>query len=72
MTDVDMQEELEELRDWFAAQALQGLLAGANAPKKSASESPAQYARRVAEEAYLFADGMLHARSEAAAAQPLE
>jgi hypothetical protein len=48
-----------DLRDWFAGQALKGLLAGPNAPKKSKSEAPAQYAARVAEEAYLFADAMM-------------
>jgi hypothetical protein len=46
------------LRDWFAGQALAGLLAGPSAPKKSKAETPAQYATRVAEEAYLFADAM--------------
>jgi hypothetical protein len=51
-----------ELRDWFAGQALNGLLAGPNAPKKSGAESPQQYAVRVAEEAYLFADALLAAR----------
>lgn len=55
-----MSEEQEmDLRDWFAGHALQGLLAGPNAPKKSASESPDQYAGRVAGEAYQFADAML-------------
>ena len=53
-----------QLLDWFAGQALQGLLAGPNAPKKSGSESPDQYAVRVAEEAYLFAAAMLKARAE--------
>jgi hypothetical protein len=48
-----------ELRDWFAGEALNGLLSGANAPKKSGSESAEQYAHRVAEEAYLFAEAML-------------
>jgi hypothetical protein len=53
-------------RDWFAGQALAGLLAGPNAPKKSASESTQQYAVRVAEEAYLFADALVRASSEPA------
>jgi hypothetical protein len=35
-----------ELLDWFAGQALQGLLAGPNAPKKSGTESSGQYAVR--------------------------
>jgi hypothetical protein len=48
-----------ELRDWFAGQALAGLLAGPSAPKKSKAESAEQYAARVAEEAYLFADALL-------------
>ena len=51
-----------DLRDWFAGQALKGLLAGPNAPKKSGAESQDQYAIRVAEEAYLFADAMLRAK----------
>jgi hypothetical protein len=55
-----MSEEQEmDLRDWFAGHALEGLLAGPNAPKKSAAESPDQYAVRVAEEAYMFADAMM-------------
>jgi hypothetical protein len=55
-----MSEEQEmDLRDWFAGHALQGLLAGPNAPKKSGAESTDQYAVRVAEEAYLFADAMM-------------
>jgi hypothetical protein len=53
-----------ELLDWFAGQALQGLLAGPNAPKKSGAESPQQYAVRLAEEAYVFAGAMLRARDE--------
>jgi hypothetical protein len=53
-----------QLIDWFAGQALQGLLAGPNAPKKSGSESPEQYALRVAEEAYVFADAMLRTRAQ--------
>jgi hypothetical protein len=53
-----------QLVDWFAGHALQGLLAGPNAPKKSAAESPEQYALRVAEEAYIFADAMLRTRAQ--------
>jgi hypothetical protein len=60
-----MSEEQEmDLRDWFAGHALEGLLAGPNAPKKSGSESPDQYAVRVAEEAYLFADAMMHEQAK--------
>ncbi|HZT79458.1 MAG TPA: hypothetical protein VFA26_04535 [Gemmataceae bacterium] len=59
-----MANEDMDLRDWFAGRALQGLLSGPSAPKKSRSESPEQYAIRVAEEAYLFADAMLRARDE--------
>ena len=55
-------EQAFDLRDWFAGQALEGLLAGPNAPKKSGTESAEQYAHRVAEEAYLFADAMLQKR----------
>ncbi len=51
-------------RDWFAGQALTGLLSGPNAPRKSAAESPEQYALRVAEEAYVFADAMLQAKAQ--------
>ena len=51
-----------EMRDLFAGHALQGLLAGPNAPRKSGAESAEQYAVRVAEEAYLFAEAMLRAR----------
>jgi hypothetical protein len=53
-----------ELRDWFAGQALAGLLAGPNAPKKSRSESAEQYAVRVAEEAYLFAEALMQERAK--------
>jgi hypothetical protein len=56
-------EQATNLRDWFAGQALQGLLAGPNAPKKSRAESPDQYAARVAEEAYLFAEAMIRRQS---------
>lgn len=60
-----MAEEQEmDLRDWFAGHALEGLLAGPNAPKKSGSESPDQYAVRVAEEAYLFADAMMREQAK--------
>jgi hypothetical protein len=53
-----------ELRDWFAGLALNGLLGGPNAPKKSGTESAEQYATRVAEEAYLFAEAMLQTKSQ--------
>jgi hypothetical protein len=53
-----------ELLDWLAAKALVGLLSGPNAPKKSGAESAEQYAVRLAEEAYLFANAMLKARQE--------
>jgi hypothetical protein len=52
-----------ELRDWFAGRALEGLLAGVNAPKKSKSETAEQYAARCAEEAYLFSDAMMQRRN---------
>ena len=57
-------EQEMDLRDWFAGHALQGLLAGPNAPKKSGAESPDQYALRVAEEAYLFADAMMREQAK--------
>jgi hypothetical protein len=53
-----------ELRDWFAGQALAGLLAGPNAPKKSRAESAEQYAVRLAEEAYLFAEALMQERAK--------
>ena len=56
------------LRDWFAGRALEGLLAGPNAPKKSRAEYPEQYAARVAEEAYAFADAMTQVRAKPAVA----
>jgi hypothetical protein len=59
MPELKAGEEIETLRDWFAGQALSGLPAGVNAPKKSAAESSDQYALREAEEVYLFADAML-------------
>jgi hypothetical protein len=60
-----MSEEQEmNLRDWFAGHALQGLLAGPNAPKKSGAESPDQYALRMAEEAYMFADAMMREQAK--------
>lgn len=51
-----------DLRDWFAGQALAGLLSGPNAPKKSRTESSEQYSMRVAEEAYLFAEEMMRVK----------
>ncbi len=58
------QDQEMDLRDWFAGHALQGLLAGPSAPKKSGAESPDQYALRVAEEAYLFADAMMREQAK--------
>ncbi len=58
------EEQQMDLRDWFAGHALQGLLGGPNAPKKSGAESPDQYALRVAEEAYLFADAMMREQAK--------
>jgi hypothetical protein len=52
----------KNLRDELAGQALGGLLAGPNAPKRSKTESVQQYALRVVEEAYLYADAMLQKR----------
>jgi hypothetical protein len=50
-----------DLRDWFAAQALAGLLA--NPVEPSTTDSPAdELAATLAEEAYIFADAMLKAR----------
>jgi hypothetical protein len=55
------------LRDWLAGQALSGLLAGPNAPKRSKTESLEQYALRLAEEAYLYAEALLKKRVPSAA-----
>jgi hypothetical protein len=62
-----MTEPYTSQREWLAGLALQGLLAGPNAPKKSSAESPAQYAERVAEEAFLFADAFLQVKDRPAA-----
>jgi hypothetical protein len=53
-----------DVRDWFAGRALQGLLAGPSAPKKSKAEYSEQYAARVAGEAYAFAHAMLQVRAK--------
>jgi hypothetical protein len=67
-----MGDAAKNLRDELAGQALGGLLAGPNAPKRSKSESVQQYALRVAEEAYLYADAMLRKREQSPAGEAAE
>ena len=59
MTDVkDM-----DLRDWFAGQALTGILANAEFPKQGSGEPVSQYAARITDTAYRLGEAMVsHAR----------
>ncbi len=52
------------LRDYFAAQALQGLLATDAVNGPCGHETLAGYAARTAENSYLYADAMLAERSK--------
>lgn len=52
------------LRDWFAGQALQGMLAHATRYRPR-SEAPANWHDAIAEEAYEIADAMLAAQEAA-------
>jgi HEPN domain-containing protein len=54
---VDMKDV--ELRDWFAGQALQGILASSQYPPQGSGEPLDQFAARVAERAYRLAEAML-------------
>jgi hypothetical protein len=55
MTDVvDM-----ELRDWFAGQALVGILSNSHYPDQSSGEPFNQYAARVTDTAYRIAEAMM-------------
>ena len=61
-----------ELRDWFAGQALGGILANAQFPPQSFGEPFNQFAGRVTDTAYRIADAMIQQgrrlKSEASAA----
>jgi hypothetical protein len=48
-----------ELRDWFAGQALGGILANSHYPPQGSGEPFDQFAARVTESAYRFADAMM-------------
>ena len=47
-----------ELRDWFAGQALEGILANAQYPAQGSGEPLDQFSARVAERAYRIAEAM--------------
>jgi len=48
-----------ELYDWFAGQALAGILANSQFPPKSSGEPMDQYVARVVDSAYRLADSMV-------------
>jgi hypothetical protein len=48
-----------ELRDWFAGQALGGILASAHYPPQSSGEPLDQFAGRVTDLAYRLAEAMM-------------
>jgi hypothetical protein len=48
-----------ELRDWFAGQALAGILANAHFPPQSSGEPFDQFAARVTDTAYRIAEAMM-------------
>jgi hypothetical protein len=48
-----------ELYDWFAGQALSGILANSHYPPQSSGEPLDQYVARVTDNAYRFADAMM-------------
>ena len=48
-----------ELFDWFAGQALEGILANSDYPPQSSGEPMDQYLARVTDSAYRIADAML-------------
>jgi hypothetical protein len=48
-----------DLRDWFAGQALGGILANPQYPPQSSGEPFDQYAARVTDSAYRLAEAML-------------
>jgi hypothetical protein len=48
-----------ELRDWFAGQALGGILSNAQYPPQSSGEPFDQFAGRVTDSAYRIAEAMM-------------
>ena len=48
-----------ELRDWFAGQALGGILSNSQFPPQSSGEPFDQFAARVTESAYRIAEAMM-------------
>lgn len=48
-----------ELRDWFAGQALVGILSNSQYPAQSSGEPFNQYAARVTDTAYRIAEAMM-------------
>jgi hypothetical protein len=48
-----------ELREWFAGQALGGILANAHFPQQGSGEPFDQFAARVTDSAYRLAEAML-------------
>ena len=54
---VDMKDM--ELRDWFAGQALAGILASAHYPAQGSGEPLDQFAARVTDTAYRIAEAMM-------------
>jgi hypothetical protein len=48
-----------ELRDWFAGQALGGMLASAQYPRQGSGEPFDQFAARVTDTAYRLAEAMM-------------
>jgi hypothetical protein len=48
-----------ELRDWFAGQALGGILANSHYPPQGSGEPFDQFAARVTDSAYRLADAMM-------------
>ncbi len=47
------------LRDWFAGQALNGILANSHYPSQNSGEPFDQYAARVTDTAYKLAEAMM-------------
>ena len=48
-----------ELDDWFAGQALMGILSNSHYPPQSSGEPFDQYAARITDTAYRIADAMI-------------